>query len=150
VDTDKKVRDLMTSRLQTIGPDAPARTAIALMRDKRIRHLPVVNELGRLVGMLTDRDLRHAAFVPALSEHLAWESARLKSPRVRDVMSWTVVTTSPDATLVQAALTMFQRRIGSLPVVEDGCLVGILTDHDVMRALNATEGIEMGLDDLPG
>ena len=52
--------------------------------------------------------------MPALSEHLAWESARLKSPRVRDVMTWSVVTTSPDATLVQAALTMFQRRIGSL------------------------------------
>ena len=140
MDTDKKVRDLMTSKPQTIGPDAPTRTAIALMRDKRIRHLPVVNELGRLVGMLTDRDLRHAAFVPALSEHLTWEAARLKSPRVRDVMSWTVLTTSPDATLVQAALTMFQRRIGSLPVVEDGCLVGILTDHDVIRAFNAAEG----------
>lgn len=140
MDTDTKVRDVMTSKPQTIGPDVPTRTAITLMRDKQIRHLPVLNEAGRVVGMLTDRDLRHATFVPALSEHLAWEAARLKSPRVRDVMSWTVVTTSPDATLVQAALTMFQRRIGSLPVVEDGRLIGILTDHDVIRAFNAAEG----------
>jgi CBS domain-containing protein len=149
VDTDKKVRDLMTTNPQTIGPDVPVRTAVTLMRDKRIRHLPVVDDVGRLVGMLTDRDLRHATFVPALSEHLTWDAWRLKSPRVRDVMTWSVVTTSPDATLVQAGLTMFQRRIGSLPVVEHGCLVGILTDHDVIMALNAARGIETRADELP-
>jgi acetoin utilization protein AcuB len=92
--------------------------------------------------MLTDRDLRHAAFVPALAEHLTWDPWRLKSPRVRDVMTWSVVTTSPDDTLVQAGLTMFRRRIGSLPVVEHGCLVGILTDDDVIRALNPAQGSE--------
>ncbi len=107
------------------------------MRDRKIRHLPVVEEGGRLVGILTDRDVRHAALVPALAEHLTWELRRLKSLRVRDVMTWSVVTTHPEATLAQAGLTMFQRRIGSLPVVEDGRLVGILTETDVLAALTA-------------
>jgi acetoin utilization protein AcuB len=148
VDTDQKVRDLMTPQPQTVGPDVPLRNAISLMRERRIRHLPVVEDGGRLVGMLTDRDLRHAAFVPALSEHLTWDARRLKSPRVRDVMTWSVVTTHPDATLVQAGLTLFQRRIGSLPVVENGCLVGILTDHDVIMALNEAQGIDTTPDEL--
>ncbi|HXJ81344.1 MAG TPA: CBS domain-containing protein [Candidatus Methylomirabilis sp.] len=135
--TDQKVRDLMTPQPQTVGPDTPLRAAISLMKERRIRHLPVLEEGGRLVGILTDRDLRHAAFVPALSEYLNWDAQRLKSPRVRDVMTWSVVTTQPDATVIQAALTLFQRRIGCLPVVENGCLVGILTDHDVIGALSA-------------
>ena len=130
----------------TADPDMPLRQAVALMRDRKIRHLPVVEEGGRLVGMLTDRDVRHAAFVPALADHLSWELRRLKSLRVRDVMTWSVVTTHPEATLAQAGMTMFQRRIGSLPVVHDGRLVGILTETDVLSAL--TEGQEKDPDAL--
>jgi acetoin utilization protein AcuB len=109
--------------------------ASCLMRQRGIRHLPVVDAAGRLMGMLTDRDVSHAAFVPALAKSLAWDPRRLQSPRVRDVMTWSVVATDPDASLIQAGLTMFQRRIGSLPVVEHGRLVGILTDRDVLAAL---------------
>ncbi len=132
----------MTKNPLTIGPDTPLRTAITLLRDRRIRHLPVVDDVGRIVGILTDRDLRHAAFIPVLSAYLAWDAQRLKALRVRDVMTWSVVTTHPDATLLQAGLTLFQRRIGCLPVVENGCLVGILTDHDVLAALGASQGAE--------
>ena len=57
-------------------------------------------------------------------------------------MTWSVVTTDPDATLVQAGLTMFQRRIGSLPVVENARLVGILTERDVLAALHRDRGLE--------
>jgi CBS domain-containing protein len=57
-------------------------------------------------------------------------------------MTWSVVTTQADTELVQAALTMFQRRIGSLPVVADGRLVGILTEHDVFAGLKKGSGIE--------
>jgi acetoin utilization protein AcuB len=131
-----KVEDVMTREPLTIGPDAPVRTARELMRDKAIRHLPVVDPTGRLLGMLTDRDLKHAAFMPALSEHLGWPSTRLKAPRIRDLMTWSVVTTTPEATLTQAGLTMFERRIGCLPVVVEGRLVGILTDRDILKALH--------------
>jgi acetoin utilization protein AcuB len=116
------------------------------MRDRKIRHLPVVEHGGRLVGMLTDRDVRHAALVPALAEYLPWELRRLKSLRIRDVMTWSVVTTHPEATVAQAGVTMFQRRIGSLPVVDDGRLVGILTETDLLSAL--TRGQETDPDAL--
>lgn len=135
--TETIVKHVMTENPLTAGPDMPLRQAVTLMRDRKIRHLPVVEVGGRLVGILTDRDVRHAALVPALAEHLSWELRRLKSLRVRDVMTWSVVTTNPEATLAQAGLTMFQRRIGSLPVVEDGRLVGILTETDVLAALTA-------------
>ncbi len=115
------------------------------MQDRRIRHLPVVDETGRLLGILTDRDIRHAAFVPALADYLAWEARRLKAPRVRDVMTWSVVTTHPDVTLAEASFTMFQRRIGSLPVVDNGRLVGILTERDVLAALGKGSEIETDL-----
>jgi acetoin utilization protein AcuB len=146
VTTETIVKRVMTENPFTAGPDMPLRQAVSLMRDREIRHLPVVEEGGRLVGILTDRDVRHAALVPALAEHLTWEQRRLKSLRVRDVMTWSVVTTQPEATLAQAGLTMFQRRIGSLPVVEDGKLVGILTETDVLRAL--TDGQETDPDAL--
>src|SRR5574341_465081 len=129
------VRDVMTSDPVTIGPGTPLPEARRLMKQRGIRHLPVVDDAGRLLGVLTDRDIRHAAFVPALAEYLGWEVRRLRAPRVRDVMTWSVVTTHPDATLVQAGLTMFQRRIGSLPVVDNGRLVGIVTERDVLAAL---------------
>lgn len=137
-----KVRDVMTSDLLTVDPDMSLRETTGLMNRKGIRHLPVVDRTGRLIGILTDRDITHAAFVPALSEFLSWDPRRLKALRVRDVMTWSVVTTDPEATLVQAGLTMFQRRIGSLPVVENGRLVGILTERDVFAALHKEQGVE--------
>lgn len=132
-----KVREVMRQALVTVGADVPARLAAELMRSHRVRHLPVTDEQDRLVGILTDRDLRHSAFLPMLARHLAWEERWLKAPRVRDVMSWEVVTIDPDADLVSAGLLMFKRRIGSLPVVDAGRLVGILTEREVLEAFGA-------------
>jgi acetoin utilization protein AcuB len=142
VATETKVRDVMTVNPLTVGPDDTVRVAIGLMRERGIQHLPVVEDAGRLVGILTDRDIRHAALVPALAEHITWEHRRLKALRVRDVMTWSVVTTDPEASLVQAGWTMFQRRIGSLPVVDNARLVGILTEHDVLGALGKGDEID--------
>jgi acetoin utilization protein AcuB len=141
-----KVRDVMTVDLLTIDPEASLREAADLMKRRGIRHVPVVHRTGRLVGILTDRDITHMAFVPALSEYVSWDPRRLKAPRVRDAMTWSVVTTDPDATLVQAGFIMFQRRIGSLPVVENGRLVGILTERDVLAALHKAQGTEIDPD----
>jgi len=66
----------------------------------------------------------------------------LKAQRVRDVMTWSVATIQPEATLAQAGLTMFQRRIGSLPVVGDGNLVRILTGRDMLAALRREQKVE--------
>lgn len=137
-----RVADVMTKQPTVVGLDTPVREAAELMRSKVVRHLPVVDEARHVVGIVTDRDLRHAAFVPALAEQVGWEPHRVKAPRVRDIMTWSVVTTHPDTALVQAALTMFQRRIGSLPVVADGRLVGILTEWDVFTGLRGGRGID--------
>lgn len=138
-----KVKDVMTKQPITIDADAPVGTALDVMRTKRIRHLPVVDEAGALVGIVTDRDLRHAALAPALQEYLSVRAHRrarqlggtLENLRVRDVMTWALVTTGPEAPLLSAALIMFESRVGSLPVLENGRLVGLLTEQDVLKAL---------------
>ncbi|MBI4591524.1 MAG: CBS domain-containing protein [Candidatus Rokubacteria bacterium] len=138
-----RVRDAMTPDPLTIDPEAPLGTAMEVMRTKALRHLPVVDETGRLVGIVTDRDLRQATFAPALAEQLSLTAQRrlrglgeaLEDLRVKDAMTWTVVTTDPDATIARAAVLMFEGRVGSLPVVEGGKLVGILTERDVLKAL---------------
>ena len=137
------VKDAMTRDPVTIDPEAPVGTALAVMRARGVRHLPAVDGEGRLVGIVTDRDLRHAALGPALAEYLSGKARRqaeelgqtLEQLRVRDVMTWAVVDVGPNAPIAYAALIMSQRRIGSLPVVEHGALVGLLTERDVLRAL---------------
>lgn len=141
-----KVGEVMTKHPTVVGLDMPVGEAAELMRSKVIRHLPVVDDAGHVLGIVTDRDLRHAAFMPALAEQVGWEPHRVKAPRVRDIMTWSVVTTHPDTALVQAALTMFQRRIGSLPVVADGRLVGILTEWDVFTGLRGGRGVDAEAD----
>ena len=140
---DARVKDVMTRDPISIDPEAPLGTVIALMREKGIRHLPVVDDAGRLVGIITDRDLRNAAIAPALAEHLSLGAQRrlrgakqaLEDLKVKDAMTWGVVTTHPEATITRAAAVMFERRIGSLPVVEAEKLVGILTERDLLKAL---------------
>jgi acetoin utilization protein AcuB len=141
-----QVRDVMTAKPMTIDPEAPVETAVAVMRERGLRHLPVVNADGRLIGIVTDRDLRSAMFGSALAEHLPPGqegrlralSATLNDVRVSHVMTWQAQTIPPHAPLAQAAAVMANARIGSLPVVEGTRLIGIVTEHDVLKALAAT------------
>ncbi|HXD98374.1 MAG TPA: CBS domain-containing protein [Candidatus Acidoferrum sp.] len=149
-----QVRDVMTATPMTIDPEAPVETAVAVMRERGLRHLPVVNAEGRLIGIVTDRDLRSAMFGSALAEHLPPEqggrlralTATLNDVRVSHVMTWQVVTVGPQAPVAQAAAIMANVRIGSLPVVEGTRLVGIVTEHDVLKALAATLPCVKGAD----
>ena len=125
-----RVRDVMTADPATIAPEAPLGVALATMRERQIRHLPVVEDTGRLVGILTDRDLRQATLARARSLQEAERDLT-----VQDAMSWAVVTIHPGDPLARAAAIMFERRVGSLPVVENARLVGILTERDLLRAL---------------
>ena len=137
------VRNVMSKQPITIDPVASLAAAIALMREKAIRHLPVVDHTGHLAGIITDRDLRSAALAPALGEFLpvglrravAGAAEVLQELRVKDAMTWGVVTTRPDASVAEAGAVMFERRIGSLPVRENGKLVGIVTERDIFKAL---------------
>src|ERR671919_2968978 len=146
------VKDSMTRDIVTLAPDETVGTALALCRERRIRHLPVLSE-GRLVGIVSDRDLRSAT--PAFGDQE--RAAALREILVEDVMATDVVSVLPDDPIEQAANTMRERRIGSLPVVESGELVGIITSSDVMSALVYLVGanepgsrMEIAIPDRPG
>ena len=146
------VKDSMAHDLATLSPDETAATALAVCRERRIRHLPVLRE-GRLVGIVSDRDLRSST--PALGD--LDRAAALQKLQVEDVMARDVVTADPEDPIEQAANTMRERRIGCLPVVEGGELVGIITASDVMDALVYLVGanepgsrMEIALPDRPG
>jgi acetoin utilization protein AcuB len=124
------VRDSMTREVVTLSPQTTAAEVLALCREKGIRHLPVMEE-GRLVGMVSDRDLRSAT--PALGDPARAEA--LQKIRVSGVMVGDVLTAHPADPIEQAASTMREKKIGCLPVLEAGELVGILTTSDVMEAL---------------
>lgn len=124
------VEDSMTQEVVTLEPETTAAEALALCRERRIRHLPVV-EGGRLLGLVSDRDLRSAA--PVLGDPNRTEA--LGRIRAGEVMSRDVVTVSPKDPIENAAREMYERRIGCLPVVDGSGLVGIVTSSDVMRAL---------------
>lgn len=138
------VRDAMTAGPVTIDVDAPVETAVAVMRERRLRHLPVVDADGGLIGIVTDRDLRSALlgsaidYLPTSQGRLRATAASLNEVRVGHVMTWGVLTVSPEAPLAQAAAIMADRRVGSLPVIDHGRLVGIVTERDVLKALAAT------------
>jgi acetoin utilization protein AcuB len=129
-----RVGDLMTPAPVTITWDATVGAAWKLMRGRRIRHLPVLDDKGQLAGIVTDRDLRQAVFTPAVRDGSGTAPQPVSTVPVREVMSWGVVTVRPDTELRHAARVMAERRIGAVPVVEHGRVVGILTETDVIRA----------------
>jgi acetoin utilization protein AcuB len=118
----------------TVSPSDSLNIAYRLMSELFIRHLPVVIEEHKLVGVISDRDIRQAG---ALSEGDVIESVRmdqLHTMCVEDVMSREIHTVSPDTTLLEAAATFLEHKFDCLPVVaEDGTLVGIITVSDFVR-----------------
>jgi acetoin utilization protein AcuB len=124
----------MTRNPVTIASDALVQAAAETMRARKIRHLPVVDHEGRLVGIVTDRDLRQVLFDPWIRERTGALAETLRTLRVRDVMTWAVITVRPGTDLREAARLMHEQKIGALPVVEGGRVVGILTESDVLKA----------------
>lgn len=130
-----RVRDAMTREVATLGPQASAAEALALCRERGIRHLPVVDG-GKLVGLVSDRDLRDVSPPRGSADAentLSWV-------RLADIMSRGVETAHPLDTIEHAAHRMHAGRIGCLPVVADGELAGIVTSADMMRTLTELVG----------
>lgn len=124
-----RVRDFMTRDVHTLEPGASAAEAWALCREHGIRHVPIVEE-GRLVGMVSDRDLRDVS--PPRGDR---EGASFRWVSIGEMMTRDPYTIDPLATIEQAARELYERRIGALPVVADGELAGIVTSTDMMRTL---------------
>jgi acetoin utilization protein AcuB len=130
------VRDYMTRHPVMVEPSMSIVEAQGIMAEARVRHLPVAEEGKRLVGLVTRERLRIS---PAdLGSLNVWEISRfLSNMKVKDVMvkQKDVITIGPDAPLEDAAQVMVMNKIGGLPVLEEGIIVGILTDTDMLVQL---------------
>jgi acetoin utilization protein AcuB len=128
------VRHLMTTAPITVPPSTSVVEAKALMARSRIRHLLVVED-GRLLGIVTDRDIRLNMPSPATSLSV-WELNYLLAKLVvREIMTKSVITITPRHNARDAARLMLEHKIGGLPVVDGKRLVGIVTETDLVRAL---------------
>ncbi len=129
------VGDRMSHPVITIPPDMPVVDALNLMRVEHIRRTPVVDEKGKLVGIVSDKDLLNAS--PSAATTLSvWEINYLLSKiNVGDVMTKDVVTITEDTPIEEAARIMADNKIGGLPVVRDGKVVGIITETDLFKIL---------------
>jgi acetoin utilization protein AcuB len=127
------VRDLMMTNLITTGPETSMLEARRLMNDKRIRHL-LVTDGPKLLGIVTDRDIRLNLPSPATSLSV-WEiNYQIARMSVASVMTNGPIIVSPRQDVREAAVLMLDHKIGALPVVDGGKLIGIITETDLLRA----------------
>jgi acetoin utilization protein AcuB len=150
------VEKWMTSDVVTVRPEETIIDAFELMQTRRIRHLPVVEE-GELKGLVTDRDIRLALIPAPLStpEDRMYHLGALT--RVDEIMATDLITVEPSASIEAAAKLMAKYKIGAVPVVEQGKLVGILTETDIMcvfiemlETIQSSSRLDLVLGDRPG
>jgi len=126
------VREIMMGSPVTLKPEDTLDLANDVISLGRIRHIPVVED-GRLVGLLSERDLMGAAATTIFGLKQRSKSALLKSVLIKDVMKKKVVTVKPDTPIKQTARLMKEKKIGCVPVVSEGALVGLVTTTDILR-----------------
>lgn len=130
---ERAVRDLMTEEVFTLTPKNSLAMLYDLIDSKRVRHVPVVDSDGDLVGLVTDRDLSRSALGSLVDLPLSAERDELRRRRIGDIMATEPDSIEPDAPLRTAAEMLLENKIGCLPVVEGLHLVGILTEADFVR-----------------
>ncbi|MCG6892598.1 MAG: CBS and ACT domain-containing protein [Desulfobacteraceae bacterium] len=133
----------MTRKLITITAEEGLFAARDAMRGNGIRHLPVVDAEGKLLGMITDRDIRSALPTEWIRQPLSESKMeQLEALRVKDIMSTELFTITPNYTIQDALLLIEEKKVGALPVVdEQGYLKGILSVRDLLRAFINVLGI---------
>ena len=141
------VRDRMSSPAVTVTPETTFQDALLLMTERGFRRLPVINDHGKLAGIVAERDLLHAAPSPATSLSV-WEvNYLLWKLHIKDVMTDEVVSAPPDMPIEDAAQLMVTKKIGGLPVVDaHNSVIGVITETDIFRAFTELlSGGEHGL-----
>ncbi len=152
------VQNWMTTDVVSVGPDTSLLKVGKLMKDHHIRRIPVVDDNGQVVGIISDRDVRDASPSKATTLDMYEMHYLLAELKAKNIMTAKPITVKPTDTVEQAALIMLDNKVGGLPVVDDnGKLVGIISDHDVFKALVDITGARMGglqfvreLPDQPG
>lgn len=150
-----EARQIMTSPILTISPGATVRQAIEMMLEKRVSGLPVVDEIGQLVGMISEGDLLHRSELGTEKHRSKWldfllgpgrsasDYVHSHSRRVADVMTTDVVTVQEATLLEDVVRLMEKRRIKRVPVVRDGGVSGIVTRSDLLRAFIKTSAAQV-------
>ena len=130
-----KVKDLMTKKVITLTPDDKVDRLFFLFNFENIRHVPVVTDKGKLVGIVSDRDLKKVLGAPKRElEKPDGTTLTLSTRKVRTIMRREPYHIEPAAKAADAAAIMAKKRIGALPVVNKGKLVGIVSSTDILKA----------------
>ncbi|AOM82150.1 CBS and ACT domain-containing protein [Salisediminibacterium beveridgei] len=132
------VSDIMVRDIKTAKPDLSTGDALEYMKAMHIRHLPVVNDAGEFVGIVSDRDLKDAA--PSIFDKSHEDFIYVP---ISKVMITDVITALPLDFVEEAAFTMVEENISCLPVEEDGKLVGIITETDLLKILVKLTGASL-------
>ena len=139
------VKEWMTKEVLTVSPETSMMKASRLMRDNRIGRLPVVDDAGHVVGILSDRDIKEASPSKATTLDMHEMYYLLSEMKVKDIMTKNPVCAREDDSVEAAALVMMERRFGGMPVVDfTGKLCGIITDSDIFKVLISITGVKTG------
>lgn len=139
------VGDWMSTNLVTATEDVSMIKAGRILRDRKIRRLPVVDKEGRLLGIVSERDLKAASPSSATTLDMYEMTYLLSEMKLKAIMTKNPLSIRPTDTVERAALIMRDRKVGCLPVVEEtGRLVGIITDTDIFRLFVSITGIDQG------
>ena len=128
-----KVSDLMSNETVTLKRNDRLILADQAMKERAIRHMPVLDDYGQVCGILSQRDLFRGALLKNLGYGDYLEDKMMASLAVKEAMVSPVITTTPGTDIQKAASTMIENKIGSLPVTDKGELQGILTEEDFVR-----------------
>jgi len=150
------VSDWMTRKVITVDLDDYLSDAITVMKNKGVKHLPVVKG-DKIRGILSDRDIKECSPSKATTLDIYEPHYILANTKIKELMKAKVFTTTPDTPVEEAAMTMLDKNIGCLPVVEGGCVVGIISDKDIFHAMVDITGVRHGghricvtIEDRPG
>ncbi|MCP4538153.1 MAG: CBS domain-containing protein [Chloroflexi bacterium] len=136
------VKDRMSSKPVTVRTDTNLKNALDLVRSNPFRHLPVLDENDKLVGIVTEKSLVYASPTPSTTLSVFEVDYILSRTKVGQVIQGEVVFVRPDLPIEEAARVMIDHRIGCLPVVEGEKLIGIISDTDIFRVF--AEGLGGG------
>ena len=134
------VGDVMSRDVFTLERNDKLSVADDVMKQRRIRHIPVLDRDGDLCGIITQRDLFRGILLRSLGFGSRAEERMLDTLSVKDAMHEDVITTSPDTPLADAADSMLSNKIGCLPVVEGGRLVGLISEADFVKQFAGGDG----------
>lgn len=139
------VQEWMTKEVITISPDTSMMKASRLMKDKKIRRLPVVDDDRKVVGIISDRDVKEASPSKATTLDMHELYYLLSELKVKDIMTKNPVCARENDSVEGVALTMMERGFGGMPVVgENNKLAGIITESDIFRVLVTITGVRSG------